>query len=79
MKERAIETLVGGLHSNSTLIAVTSLRSHLLNDRVIDWLERYGSDTPALLFRNSAFADDVAKSNLTKTLRQRGLDNVRSL
>lgn len=32
-----------------------------------------------VVFRDSAFADDVAKSNLTAILQQYGLDNVRSL
>jgi len=32
-----------------------------------------------VVFRDSAFADDVAKSNLTAILQQNGLDNVRSL
>lgn len=32
-----------------------------------------------LVFRDSAFADDVAKTNLTAILSQHGLDNVRSL
>lgn len=32
-----------------------------------------------VVFRDNAFADDVAKSNLTAILRQRGLENVRSL
>jgi len=32
-----------------------------------------------VVFRDSAFADDVAKSNLTAILRQFGLENVRSL
>lgn len=36
-------------------------------------------DAPALLFRDSAFADDIAKTNLTETLRQHGIDDVRSL
>jgi adenine-specific DNA-methyltransferase len=31
------------------------------------------------VFRDSAFADDVAKTNLTAILQQHGLDNVRSL
>ena len=33
----------------------------------------------AVVFRDSAFADDVAKTNLTAILQQHGLDNVRSL
>ena len=32
-----------------------------------------------VVFRDSAFADDVAKTNLTAILRQRGLENVRSI
>jgi adenine-specific DNA-methyltransferase len=33
----------------------------------------------AAVFRDSAFADDVAKTNLTAILQQNGLENVRSL
>jgi hypothetical protein len=32
-----------------------------------------------VVFRDSAFSDDVAKTNLTAILHQYGLDNVRSL
>jgi len=32
-----------------------------------------------VVFRDSAFADDVAKTNLTAILEQHGLANVRSL
>ena len=32
-----------------------------------------------VLFRDSAFADDVAKTNLTAILQQHGLENIRSL
>ena len=32
-----------------------------------------------VVFRDSAFADDVAKTNLTAILQQHGLENVRSL
>ena len=31
------------------------------------------------VFRDSAFADDVAKTNLTAILQQHGLENIRSL
>jgi adenine-specific DNA-methyltransferase len=33
----------------------------------------------SVVFRDSAFADDVAKSNLTAILQQHGLESVRSL
>jgi len=32
-----------------------------------------------VVFRDGAFADDVAKSNLTAILQQHGLEHVRSL
>jgi adenine-specific DNA-methyltransferase len=32
-----------------------------------------------VVFRDSAFADDVAKDNLTAILRRHGLENVRSV
>ena len=47
---------------------------------IADWhaeLEPAGETT--VVFRDSAFADDVAKTNLTAILEQRGLGNVRSL
>ena len=47
---------------------------------IADWhaeLEPAGDTT--VVFRDSAFADDVAKTNLTAILEQRGLGNVRSL
>ena len=43
----------------------------------------HGALSPAgestVVFLDSAFADDVAKTNLAETLKQRGLGNVRSL
>ena len=47
---------------------------------IADWrteLESAGNTT--VVFRDSAFADDVAKTNLAAILEQRGLENVRSL
>ncbi len=47
---------------------------------IADWVKELGpADAPALLFRDSAFSDDVVKTNLTETLRQQGIDDVRSL
>jgi adenine-specific DNA-methyltransferase len=47
---------------------------------IADWhkkLDPLGEST--IVFRDSAFADDVAKTNLTAILQQYGLENVRSL
>ena len=47
---------------------------------IVEWHKQL---TPAgestAVFRDSAFADDVAKTNLTAILQQHGLENVRSL
>lgn len=47
---------------------------------IADWHEELApvSET-TVVFRDSAFADDVAKTNLAATLEQRGIGNVRSL
>ena len=37
------------------------------------------SSDSTVIFRDSAFVDDVAKANLTAILEQRGLANIRSL
>ena len=47
---------------------------------IVEWhkqLNPAGESTA--VFRDSAFADDVAKTNLTAILQQHGLKNVRSL
>ena len=47
---------------------------------IVDW---HKAQAPAgestLVFRDSAFADDVAKTNLAAILQQHGLKNIRSL
>ena len=47
---------------------------------IAEWREQLepAGDT-TVIFRDSAFEDDVAKTNLTAILEQRGLKNVRSL
>jgi adenine-specific DNA-methyltransferase len=40
---------------------------------------RPAAEALTIVFRDSAFIDDVAKSNLTAILQQFGLKNVRSL
>ena len=47
---------------------------------IVEWLEQLANagDT-TVVFRDSAFADDVSKTNLTEILRQHGFKDVRSL
>lgn len=47
---------------------------------IADWHKKLApAGETTLVFRDSAFADDVAKTNLTAILQQHGLENVRSL
>jgi adenine-specific DNA-methyltransferase len=47
---------------------------------IVSWREELKpAGETQVVFRDSAFADDVAKSNLTAILRQYGLENARSL
>ena len=45
---------------------------------IAEWHSELAGDS-TVVFRDSAFADDVAKTNLTAILQQYGLENVRSL
>lgn len=47
---------------------------------IVEWRRQLApAGETQLVFRDSAFADDVAKTNLTAILQQHGLSNVRSL
>ena len=47
---------------------------------IADWHDSLdNTDNTTLVFRDSAFADDIAKTNCTEILRQRGIRNVRSI
>jgi len=72
---------VGG----GTLIAclderIASEDAEPLASGIADWhaQAKHGSDA-SVIFRDSAFADDIAKTNTAAILNQRGLKNVRSL
>jgi Adenine specific DNA methylase Mod len=47
---------------------------------IIDWYKKLApAGETQVIFRDSAFTDDVAKTNLTAILQQYGLENVRSI
>lgn len=47
---------------------------------IANWRDELeNTDDTTVVFRDSAFADDVAKTNCTEILRQRGIGNVRSI
>jgi len=47
---------------------------------LVEWYKQLApAGESTVIFRDSAFADDVSKTNLTAILQQHGLENVRSL
>ena len=47
---------------------------------IVEWHKEFApAGETTVVFRDSAFADDVAKTNVTAILQQHGLENVRSL
>ena len=47
---------------------------------IVEWRKALApAGESAVVFRDGAFVDDVAKTNITAILQQNGLDNVRSL
>ena len=51
-----------------------------LSTGIADWIsELDGASDVTVVFRDSAFANDVAKTNCTEILKQRGIRNVRSI
>jgi len=47
---------------------------------MIEWIKEQNPDAETMIvFRDSAFADDVAKTNITAIFNQYGLSNIRSL
>lgn len=59
-------------------IKVTEVESLALG--IIEWHKEIASESESsLVFRDSAFENDIAKTNLTAILEQHGLNNIRSL
>jgi adenine-specific DNA-methyltransferase len=55
-----------------------------LGQGIIDWHKELGSPNekdngPLVVFRDSAFSDDISKTNMTAILEQHGISHVRSL
>jgi adenine-specific DNA-methyltransferase len=75
------------VHSIGAGTLLTCLAPQISNDEVeslalgvVDWHKHtLPAGETQVVFRDSAFADDVGKTNLTAILQQNGLTNVRSL
>jgi adenine-specific DNA-methyltransferase len=59
---------------------ITTTDVEPLAQGMVDWHKQLASaGETTVVFRDSAFANDVAKTNLTAILRQHDLPNLRSL
>jgi adenine-specific DNA-methyltransferase len=75
------------VHSIGAGVLLTCLAPQISNDEaeslalgIVEWHKQLSpAGETQLVFRDSAFADDVGKTNLTAILQQNGLENVRSL
>jgi len=77
---KAVHSIGGGVLMACLAPAITFAEVEPLAQGLVAWHQVIApaGDTTCL-FRDSAFADDVAKTNLTAILNQHGLSNVRSL
>ena len=77
---KAVLSVGGGTLITCLAESIASDEVEPLGFGIADWhAELEPAADTTVVFRDSAFADDVAKTNLTAILEQRGLSNVRSL
>ncbi|MDE2121168.1 MAG: site-specific DNA-methyltransferase, partial [Betaproteobacteria bacterium] len=75
-----VHSVGGGVLMACLVEEITRDQVELLAQGIIGWRNELSpaSDTTCV-FRDSAFADDVAKTNMAAILEQNGIANVRSL
>lgn len=77
---KTVHSIGGGVLLVCLSTSVTQEEAEPLALGVIAWhKEQAPSGESTVVFRDSAFSDDVAKSNLSAILQQHGLENVRSI
>ena len=78
--DKAVHSIGGGVLVACLATRITQEAVEPLAQGIVDWHKELApaGDTTCV-FRDSAFADDVAKTNLAAILEQHGLKNVRSL
>ncbi|MDD4109415.1 MAG: site-specific DNA-methyltransferase [Prolixibacteraceae bacterium] len=68
-------------------VLLVCLSTHISGDQIeplamgmIEWIQAYKPETESMIvFRDSAFENDVAKTNMTAIFNQHGFKNIRSL
>ena len=77
---KAIHSIGGGVLLVCLADSITQAEAEPLALGVVAWhKEQAPAGESIVVFRDSAFTDDVAKTNLTAILQQHGLETVRSL
>ena len=77
---KAVRAVGGGVLIACLEEEITSKEVESLALGIIEWQKQFESTSDAtVIFRDSAFVDDVAKMNMVTILQQHGLKNVRSL
>lgn len=77
---KSVEAVGGGILMLCLAEKIAAKEVESLAAGIVSWhkeLAPAGDST--VVFRDSAFADDVAKTNMAAILAQNGLENVRSL
>lgn len=81
---REVYSVGGGVLMACLAEQITGEQVEPLAQGIIDWHKELAPAGPSgkettCVFRDSAFENDVAKTNLTAILEQHGIQNVRSL
>jgi len=76
----AVHAVGGGVLMACLAPAITSTEVDALATGIVVWRKELApAGETTCVFRDSAFADDIAKTNLSAILEQQGIQNVRSL
>ena len=77
---KQVNTVGGGALMACLAEEIATEQVQELAGGIADWRDELdNTEDTTVFFRDSAFADDVAKTNCTEILRQRGIRNVRSI
>ena len=77
---KTVHSIGGGVLMACLAKKITRADAELLSQGIVAWhTELAPTGDVACIFRDNAFVDDVAKTNLAEILKQHGLTNVRSL
>ena len=78
--DKEVHSVGGGVLIACLATSISSDNVEALAQGIVNWHKELApaGDTTCV-FRDSAFADDVAKTNMAAILNQHGIQNVRSL